>query len=57
LEDLFGRFEDAFNRVPPEEGASASNPRARELHPLVLCAPLIHRSYVKPMGYAGVMGR
>ncbi len=25
----------------------------RELHPIVLCSPFIHRSYTKPLGYAG----
>src|SRR5690606_21713648 len=25
----------------------------RQLHPLVMCAPFVHRTYEKPLGYAG----
>lgn len=25
----------------------------RDLHPLIMCAPFLHRTYVKPLGYAG----
>ena len=56
LELLFTQYEEAFNRVPAEEAAAHRIHAQRELHPLVLCAPLIHRSYVKPMGYAGDYG-
>lgn len=56
LEDLFARYEEAFTRVPSEAAAAHRAHAQRELHPLVLCAPLIHRSYVKPMGYSGDYG-
>ena len=25
----------------------------RELHPLTMCSPFVHRTYTKPLGYAG----
>lgn len=56
LRELFAQYEDAFHRVPADEVAVHRAHAQRELHPLVLCAPLIHRSYVKPMGYAGDYG-
>ena len=56
IKDLFSRYEDAFEKVPAEEAPAHRAHAQRELHPLVLCAPLIHRSYVKPMGYAGDYG-
>jgi extracellular factor (EF) 3-hydroxypalmitic acid methyl ester biosynthesis protein len=56
LNELFGRLEDAAANLPPEEAAAHRAFAQRELHPLVLCSPLMHRAYTKPMGYAGDYG-
>jgi extracellular factor (EF) 3-hydroxypalmitic acid methyl ester biosynthesis protein len=46
-------FETAARSVPPEHRALHMNYLKRQLHPLVLCAPFIHRTFFKPLGYAG----
>ncbi len=51
--ELVMQFEEAAADVP-EEGLMVHKAYVqRELHPLVLCSPFVHRSYTKPLGYAG----
>lgn len=53
LENMFARFESVCEKL--EDGAHPAH-RAysqRQLHSLILCAPFIHRTYTKPLGYAG----
>jgi extracellular factor (EF) 3-hydroxypalmitic acid methyl ester biosynthesis protein len=53
LAELFGDFEAAARDVPPAEAPVHRAFAQRELHPLLLCDPFIHRSFTKPLGYAG----
>ena len=53
LNALFGRFESLCTRVEPEELALYRQYTQQQLHPWVLTAPFAHRTYTKPLGYAG----
>jgi len=53
LHNLFERFEAAAKNVPPNRLAEHAAYVKRLLHPLVLCSPFMHRTYAKPLGYAG----
>lgn len=50
---LFEEFESEASHVPPEELMAHKAFARRELHPLTLCSPFVHRTYSKPLGYAG----
>lgn len=47
------KFERIARQIPPEEAAVHKSYVRRELHPLVLCSPFLHRTFTKPLGYAG----
>jgi extracellular factor (EF) 3-hydroxypalmitic acid methyl ester biosynthesis protein len=47
------RFEHIAHSVHPEFRAVHQNFARRHLHPLFLCSPFGHRTYHKPLGYAG----
>ena len=53
LVQLFGKWEEAWREVPGEAAAAHRAFAQRELHPFTLCAPFVHRTYTKPLGYAG----
>jgi extracellular factor (EF) 3-hydroxypalmitic acid methyl ester biosynthesis protein len=53
LAELFGEFETEASQVPPPEAASHKAFARREVHPLTLASPFIHRTFTKPLGYAG----
>jgi len=53
LDELFGAFEAAARKVPEDEVAIHKAFARREIHPLTMCAPFIHRTYTKPLGFAG----
>lgn len=53
LKALFDRFEAASRLVPPERAAAHRAFTQHELHPLTLCAPFVHRTFTKPLGYPG----
>jgi extracellular factor (EF) 3-hydroxypalmitic acid methyl ester biosynthesis protein len=53
LASLFADFEDEAQRVPDEFISYHKAYAQRDLHPLLLRAPFIHRSFAKPLGYAG----
>lgn len=53
MEELFAVFEHEASQIPPKEVGLHKAFAHRELHPLMLCAPFVHRSYSKPLGYAG----
>lgn len=53
MSELFGRFEIATKSIEPELRFIHANYIKRLLHPLVLCSPFMHRSFQKPLGYAG----
>jgi extracellular factor (EF) 3-hydroxypalmitic acid methyl ester biosynthesis protein len=50
---LFEKFEHTCRAVPPEFQPAHRNYVKRQLHPIVLCAPFMYRTYQKPLGYAG----
>ena len=53
LDELFDRFDHEARAIPPELSVIHKSYAQRELHPLMLCSPFLHRSYTKPLGYAG----
>lgn len=53
LKNLIGYFESEAGKVPSEEAVPYKIFARRELHPFMLCAPFVWRSYTKPLGYAG----
>ncbi len=53
LDHLFEKFELAAGNLGAELQATHSLYVKRQLHPLLLCAPFMHRIYRKPLGYAG----
>lgn len=53
LAELFADFEAEARAVATHEAATHKSFAQRELHPLLLCDPFIHRSFTKPLGYAG----
>lgn len=53
LNTLFEQFEYVAGRVEEEHRPTHAAYAQRLLHPLLLCAPFLHRLYRKPLGYAG----
>jgi extracellular factor (EF) 3-hydroxypalmitic acid methyl ester biosynthesis protein len=50
---LMKRFEESAAIIPLEQQPVHRSYIKRQLHPLVLCAPFVYRTYHKPLGYAG----
>jgi extracellular factor (EF) 3-hydroxypalmitic acid methyl ester biosynthesis protein len=50
---LFSKFEDACGQIDAEQRPAHRAYVQRQLHPLVLCAPFMYRTFKKPLGYAG----
>lgn len=50
---VFRRFEQITDSVGDDVAAIHRAYTRRQLHPLILCAPFVHRTYQKPLGYAG----
>jgi extracellular factor (EF) 3-hydroxypalmitic acid methyl ester biosynthesis protein len=50
---LFEKFEKLASSAAPDARVAHSLYAKRLLHPLVLCSPFMHRTYEKPLGYAG----
>jgi extracellular factor (EF) 3-hydroxypalmitic acid methyl ester biosynthesis protein len=53
LSNLFERFEAVAEKIDPELLPAHRAFGQRQLHPYLLCAPFIHRTFAKPLGYAG----
>lgn len=53
LSSLFADFEEQAAQIDPPRLLVHKALARRELHPLLMCAPLLHRSFTKPLGYAG----
>ena len=53
VSDVFGRFEQVAAGVERQSEQIHGLHIKRRLHPLVLCSPFIHRTFRKPLGYAG----
>lgn len=50
---LFENFEDSLSGIAAESQSVYQNFGKRQLHRLLLCSPFLHRTYSKPLGYAG----
>jgi extracellular factor (EF) 3-hydroxypalmitic acid methyl ester biosynthesis protein len=53
IHGLTGRFESVLNRVDLDLIPAHQAFCRRLLHPLTLCSPFMHRTFQKPLGYAG----
>lgn len=53
LSQLFQSFEEEARAVPEEALSHHKAYAQRDLHPLLLRAPFVHRTFTKPLGYAG----
>lgn len=53
LVDLNTRFEKEASRVPEQDLSAHKMFAQKELHPLIMSAPYPHRTFSKPLGYAG----
>jgi extracellular factor (EF) 3-hydroxypalmitic acid methyl ester biosynthesis protein len=53
VHSLFKRFEAIAVSVPEQFQPLHQFYLRRQLHPLLLCAPFVYRTYQKPLGYAG----
>jgi extracellular factor (EF) 3-hydroxypalmitic acid methyl ester biosynthesis protein len=53
LTNMFERFEEVAEKIEPDLRPVHRAFGQRQLHPHLLCAPFIHRTYAKPLGYAG----
>ena len=53
LGNMFERFEAVCEKIEEDMRPAHRAFGQRHLHSLLLCAPFIHRTYAKPMGYAG----
>jgi extracellular factor (EF) 3-hydroxypalmitic acid methyl ester biosynthesis protein len=50
---LFEKYESALSGLEEDQAAVYRSFGKRQLHPLLLCSPFLHRTYTKPLGYAG----
>ncbi|MSU57958.1 MAG: methyltransferase [Pedosphaera sp.] len=53
IASLFGNYEHVAARIEPDLVPAHRAFAKRQLHPLLLTSPFVHRSYAKPLGYAG----
>lgn len=53
LDDQFDEFEEEADKVQSDEVVNHKRFAQHDLHPLILSAPFVHRSFYKPLGYAG----
>jgi extracellular factor (EF) 3-hydroxypalmitic acid methyl ester biosynthesis protein len=53
VRSLFDRFEAVARKVPPEQIPTHQAFGRRLIHPLLLSSPFVHRTFAKPLGYAG----
>ncbi len=53
LTSLFEQFENALSGLEEDQAAVYRSFGKRQLHSLLLCSPFLHRTYTKPLGYAG----
>lgn len=56
MDTLRERLLDIAGRIQPDLYVAHQAFMQRQLHPLFLCAPFGHRTYHKPLGYAGDYG-
>ena len=51
--NMYERFEIEAKKISPEEVMQHKAFAQRILHPLTMCSPFVHRTFTKPLGYAG----
>ncbi|MBI2946482.1 MAG: class I SAM-dependent methyltransferase, partial [Verrucomicrobia bacterium] len=51
--EFLQKLELLAGEIPPERAGIHKAYLRRDLHPLTLCSPFVHRSFTKPLGYAG----
>ena len=50
---LFQKFEEIVEEMEATDRPMHRTYLQQRLHPLILCAPFVHRTFTKPLGYAG----
>lgn len=50
---IFAEFENCAAKIPEDRVLAHKNFARREIHPVTMCSPFIHRTFTKPLGYAG----
>jgi extracellular factor (EF) 3-hydroxypalmitic acid methyl ester biosynthesis protein len=53
VNELFKKFEAVAERIEADQRPAHESYLRQHLHSLVLCAPFAHRTFYKPLGYAG----
>ncbi|MFO1514376.1 MAG: hypothetical protein U1F83_15945 [Verrucomicrobiota bacterium] len=53
LTSLFEKYESTLAGLDEDQPAVYRSFGKRQLHSLLLCSPFLHRTYTKPLGYAG----
>jgi len=53
LTSLFEKYESTLTGLEEDQPAVYRSFGKRQLHSLLLCSPFLHRTYTKPLGYAG----
>jgi extracellular factor (EF) 3-hydroxypalmitic acid methyl ester biosynthesis protein len=53
IDAFIGRFESIAARLDEDSRWAHQSYVRRQLHPLLLCAPFLNRTFTKPLGYAG----
>ncbi|MSU20167.1 MAG: class I SAM-dependent methyltransferase [Pedosphaera sp.] len=51
--EFMTKLECLAEKIPPDQAAIHKAYLRRDIHPLTLCAPFVHRTFTKPLGYAG----
>jgi extracellular factor (EF) 3-hydroxypalmitic acid methyl ester biosynthesis protein len=51
--ELFQIFEEEARQVSEEDLPIHKSFMRHEVHPLIMCSPFLHRTFTKPLGYAG----
>ncbi len=51
--ELLDLFQTAAAEVPEEDASAYKAFARREMHPYMMCAPFVWRTFFKPLGYAG----
>ena len=53
ISNLFERFEEISGRVGKDQVAAHHAFGKRLVQPILMCSPFVHRTFTKPLGYAG----
>ncbi len=53
IDEWAGHFDGAAERIDDTLRPASRAYARRQIHPLVMCAPFVYRTYHKPLGYAG----